>query len=115
MLDAAESVLVADLTTPLAERAVVYLDDRAAVAADQVVVMAMGAGTIGRLAVRTANRVDLVVLFEAAEVAVDRGEADLVESLVELLRGQGAVALLQLLDDRRALDCRAAGAGAVVL
>lgn len=85
MLDAAESVLVADLTTPFAERAIVHLDDRAAVTADQMMVMAVGAGAVGRLAVRPADRVDLVVFLEAAEVAVDRGQADLVEAFVELL------------------------------
>lgn len=91
-----------------------HLDDRAAVAADQVVVMAVGAGAVGSLAIGTTDRVDLVVLFEAAEVAVDGGQSDLVEPFVQLLGGQGAVALLQLFDDCGALNCRAAGAGAVV-
>ncbi len=68
------------------------LDDRAAVAADQVVMVAVAAGAIGGLAVGAADRVDLAVFFEAAEVAVDSCEADLVEALVKLMRGERAVA-----------------------
>ena len=66
--------------------------------------MAVGAGAVGRLAAGAADRVDLAVLCEAAEVAVDRGESDLVEAFVQLLRRHRAVALFQRLDDRRALN-----------
>lgn len=92
-----------------------HLDDRSALATDQMVVMAVGAGAVRSLAIGTTDRVDLVVLFEATEVAVNRGQSDFVETFVQLLGGQSAVAFFQLLDDRGALNCRAAGAGAGVL
>lgn len=85
-----------------------HFDDRAAVAADQVVVVPVAAGAIRGLAVRAADRVDLAVLFEATEVAVDRGKANLVEALVQLLSGQRTLALLQCFDDRRTLNRRPA-------
>jgi hypothetical protein len=88
----------------------VDLDDRSAVATDQVVMVAVAAGAIGRFTVRATDRIDLAVLFETTEVAVDRCKADLVEALVQLLRGQRALAFLQRLNDRRALNRRAAGA-----
>ena len=108
VLDAAESVFGADLTSPVLERAVVNLDDRAALAADQVVVMAVAAGAVGGLAAGAANRVDLAVLGQAAEVAVDRRKADLVEPFVQFLRRESALALGERLDDRGALNRRAA-------
>ena len=55
--------------------------------------MAVAAGAVGGLAVGAADRVDLAVLGQAAEVAVDRGESDFVEALVQLLRRERAVAL----------------------
>jgi hypothetical protein len=99
VLDSAESVFIADLTAPLSERAVMNFYDRAAVTADQVVMVTVGARAVGRFAVRAADRIDLAVLFEATEVAVNGGKPDLVESLVQLLRGQRTLALLQRFDD----------------
>jgi hypothetical protein len=109
VLDAAESVLGADLTTPLSERAVVHFDDRAALAADQVVMVTVATGAIRGLAARPADRIDLAVFCQAAEVSVDRREADLVEALVQFLSRERVVALVQRLDDRGALNGRATG------
>ena len=115
MLDAAESVFIADLTTPFAERAVVNFHDRAAIATDQVMMVAVPAGAVCGLAVGAADRIDLTVLFETAEIAVDGGQADLVEALVQLLRSQRALALGERFDDRGTLNRGAAGAGALIL
>lgn len=109
MLDAAETVLGCHLLAPVVELTTVQLDHFAAVAADQVVVMAMTARPIGELSVRSANRIDLSLFGQPIEIAVDGREADRVEPAVQLLRGQRFVALPQLRDDRGLLlgaSCR---------
>lgn len=85
MLDRREAVLLADLPAPGVERTVVKFDDCPAAATDQVVVMAPAASAVCRLATDAPDRIDLAVGGEPVEVAVDRREADPIESLVQLL------------------------------
>lgn len=100
MLDSCEAVLCTDPTTPVADRAVVELNNPAAFAADQVVVVTVSAGAERHLAARATDRIDLTVLCQAVEIAVDRREPDPVESLVQLLCTERLMALRQRADDR---------------
>lgn len=98
-----------NLLAPVVELTTVKLDHLAAVAADQVVVMAMTARPIGELSVRSADRIDVSLFGQPIEIAVDGREADRIELAVQLLRGQRFVALAQRRDDRGLLlgaSCR---------
>ena len=70
----------------------VDLDRAAAGAADQVVVVALGAAPVGRIAAGGAQHVDLVRIREGLQAPVDGGQADLLPPPVQQLVQQLALA-----------------------
>lgn len=109
MFDVFETVIGGDLAAPIGECAVVNLDDAAAFAAGQVMVMTGATGAVGGLPVRAANRVDVALVCEPAQVAVDGRQADTAQLVVQFLRGQRAVTARKLSEDRAALLGAASG------
>ena len=102
---------------PALDGRALHLDGGAAGAADQVVVVRVGAAAVDRLAVLGAQQVDLAGLGQPLQGPVDRGQADGLaaspEQLVDLLRGAEVGEGAQGLDDRAPLPGRAqAGAWA---
>lgn len=104
VFDLLEAVLGGDATTPVRERAVVQFDDLAATPAGQVVVVPGRTGAVGGFAAGTADRVDLALVGEPAEVAVHGRQADAgiggTQSLVKFLSRKRSVALDERVKNR---------------
>ena len=87
--DVGEAVLGGDRVGPALDGRPLDLDGRAALAADEVVVVRVRAAAVDRLAVLGPQHVDLAALAEPLEGAVDRRQPDLgaapVEEVVDLL------------------------------
>src|SRR4051812_14473815 len=100
-----------DLVGPALDRRTLDLDGAAAVAADQVVVMALGAAPVRRFAVSGPEYVDLPRVGQRLEGPVDSGQADGLtggpELLVDLLGGPEVVEILERRRYRRTLTGRA--------
>ena len=86
-----EAVLARDLVEPRADVALVELDDSMTACAEEVMMVALGAQAVARLAWPMRQRVDHAVFAEQRDGAVDGGETDalapLAEARVDLLGG----------------------------
>ena len=111
MADVGEAVLGRHLVRPALDRGAVDLDCLAACPAHQVVVMGVAAGSVDALTILTDDDVDVTGLSERGECSIDRGQADgvapVAEVIVDLLRRAKIIEVLQRFDDRGALPGRA--------
>jgi hypothetical protein len=103
--DVGEAGVAGDPFGPLLDGAAFDLDALAAVAAGQVVVMRAGAAlAVERLAAAVTDGVDAAVVAEHLEVAVDRGEPDVLAAPpqlgVDLLGAAEAGQVVQSLGER---------------
>ena len=109
MLDVGEAVLRGDPCGPALDRRVLDLDGAPAGAADQVVVVRAAAAPVDRLAVVGAQHVDLAVVGQGLQAAVDGGQPDRVAARraagVQVL---GAAEVVELVEELRgtAVRCR---------
>jgi hypothetical protein len=76
MLRPSEAVLCGQPRDPFLEAAVVQLDDSVAVAADEVMMVGVGAKAVAKLSAVVTHRVDDVVVAEKRECPVNRRKAD---------------------------------------
>ena len=95
VLDLLETVFGGDSTTPVSKGAVVNFYHRAAAATREMVVVSRTAGAISRLAIGAKDRIDLALVGQATEIAVDSRETDSglggAKLLVKFLGGQCAI------------------------
>ena len=85
VLNLAEAVFGGDAVGPAFDSGPLNLDGAAAVPTDQMVVMAHRASPVGRLAVVSADQVDLVGVGHHLEGAVDGGQSDVLPLLAEVM------------------------------
>jgi hypothetical protein len=71
-----EAVIRRDFVDPVAEAALVDLDDLVALHAEQMMMVGVGAKAEALLCSMMGERIDDACLAEARERAIDRGEAD---------------------------------------
>lgn len=76
------------------------LDHLPTLAADQVVMMSVAAGAVGRLPAWATDRVDRAVLGQPPEVAVDGRKADLLKPFVQFLRRERGLGCAERINDR---------------
>jgi hypothetical protein len=116
MADVGEAVRERNLVGPVLDGRALDLDRAAAVPADQVVVVAAGAAAVGRLTVVGAKLVDLAGVAERLQRPVHRGQSDpltlVSQPVVQLLRGEELLGLVERGVDRGLLPRAADGGGA---